>query len=63
MKVVVDPSLCADHGLCVFAAPEVFRLDDAGKLAYEAGDLEEVLRDKVEEAADICPLQAITVED
>lgn len=62
MKVFVDRNLCADHGQCVFAAPEVFQLDDNGKLVYEAGELDEGLRDRVEEAADVCPLQAITVE-
>jgi ferredoxin len=63
MKVVVDPDKCADHGQCVFAAPEVFQLDADGKLVYERGELDESLRDRVEEAADVCPLQAISVED
>jgi ferredoxin len=63
MKVVVDRDKCADHGQCVFAAPEVFALDDAGKLVYQAGELDESLRDRVEEAADVCPMQAIVVED
>jgi len=63
VKVVVDRDKCADHGQCVFAAPEVFQLDPDGKLVYEAGELDEGLRDRVEEAADVCPLQAITVED
>jgi ferredoxin len=63
MKVVVDPDKCADHGQCVFAAPEVFELDADGKLVYNSGELDESLRDRVEEAADVCPLQAITVED
>ncbi|WP_067815734.1 ferredoxin [Actinomadura kijaniata] len=60
MKVIVDMDRCQDHGQCVFSAPEVFRLDDAGHLVYEA-DPDESLRDAVEEAADVCPLQAITV--
>jgi ferredoxin len=62
MRVVVDPAKCADHGQCVFAAPEVFQLDDDGKLVYQQ-DVDESLRDAVEEAADVCPLQAITIED
>lgn len=62
MKVVVDMSKCQDHGQCVFAAPDVFRLDDAGHLAY-VPDPGEALRDAVEEAADVCPLQAIRIED
>jgi ferredoxin len=62
MKVVVDRGKCADHGQCVFAAPEVFQLDETGKLVYDSGP-EESLRDRVEEAVDVCPLQAITIED
>jgi len=62
MKVVVDRGLCADHGQCVFSAPEVFQLDDGGKLVYEAGELDEALRDRVEDAADVCPMQAISIE-
>ena len=63
MKVYVDRDLCADHGQCVFAAPEVFQLDPAGKLVYDSGELEEGLRSKVEDAADVCPMQAISVEN
>jgi len=62
MKVVVDMAICQDHGQCCFAAPEVFQLDDAGKLVVLIDSPDESLRDKVEEAADVCPLQAITVE-
>ncbi len=62
MKVVVDPAKCADHGQCVFAAPEVFQLDENGKLVYEPHP-DESLRDAVEEAMDVCPLQAIEIED
>ncbi|MGP4025875.1 ferredoxin [Actinomadura sp. 3N407] len=61
MKVIVDMDKCQDHGQCVFAAPEVFRLNEAGKLEYESAP-DDALRDAVEEAADVCPLQAITVE-
>lgn len=72
MKVIVDLTQCADHGQCVFSAPELFSLDDDGKLAFRArtdedtyisGDLDESMRDDVEEAADVCPLQAIEIED
>ncbi|MEV5703661.1 ferredoxin [Actinoallomurus sp. NPDC052274] len=61
MKVVVDMNKCQDHGQCVFAAPEVFRFDDDGRLAY-VSDPDDTLREEVEEAADVCPLQAIRIE-
>ncbi len=61
MKVVVDMNKCQDHGQCVFAAPDVFQLDDDGRLAY-TGEPGDALRAEVEEAADVCPLQAIRIE-
>ncbi|MCQ4214667.1 ferredoxin [Streptomyces longispororuber] len=61
MKVVVDMTKCQDHGQCVFAAPDVFSFDDAGRLAY-VPDPDDALLEEVEEAADVCPLQAIRIE-
>ncbi|WP_438289870.1 ferredoxin [Streptomyces sp. HUAS TT7] len=61
MKVAVDMNKCQDHGQCVFAAPDVFRLDDSGHLAY-LSDPGETFRTDVEEAADVCPMQAIRIE-
>lgn len=61
MKVVVDMNKCQDHGQCVFAAPDVFSFDAAGRLAY-VPDPDDALLDDVEEAADVCPLQAIRIE-
>jgi len=58
MKVIVDLALCQDHGQCAIAAPEVFRMDDSSRLVYE-GDPDEVLRDVVQDAIDVCPVQAI----
>ncbi|MEV8312536.1 ferredoxin [Streptomyces sp. NPDC059900] len=61
LKVTVDLDVCQDHGQCVFAAPDVFKLDEDGRLAYvETPD--EALRADVEDAADVCPLQAIRIE-
>ncbi|MFJ2769687.1 ferredoxin [Streptomyces sp. NPDC087300] len=61
VKVTVDMDVCQNHGQCVFAAPDVFRLDDDGRLAYVASP-DDALRDDAEDAADVCPLQAIRVE-
>ena len=62
IKVVVDLDVCQNHGQCVFSAPQVFELDDDGDLVVLQEDVDESLRDNVEEAADVCPVQAITVE-
>ncbi|MFG1948161.1 ferredoxin [Nonomuraea sp. NPDC048826] len=61
MRVVVDMNKCQDHGQCVFSAPEVFRMDDDGRLVY-VDEPDESLRADVEDAADVCPLQAISIE-
>ena len=62
LKVVVDMNVCQDHGQCVFAAPEVFELDDNGRLVVLVEEPDESLRSAVEDAADVCPVQAITIE-
>ena len=62
LKVIVDWDLCQDHGQCCFTAPEVFELDAAGRLVVLVEEPDEALRAKVEDAADVCPVQAITLE-
>ncbi|GAA2147996.1 ferredoxin [Humibacillus xanthopallidus] len=61
MKIIVDLNLCQDHGQCAIAAPAVFRMTDEGKLEYEE-IADEARRAEVEEAADVCPVQAILIE-
>ncbi|WP_375425022.1 ferredoxin [uncultured Friedmanniella sp.] len=60
--VLIDWDVCQDHGQCVFSAPEVFRLDPDGRLELLAEEPDEALRGRCEEAADVCPVQAIRVE-
>lgn len=62
MKVTVDLVRCQDHGQCAIAAPAVFWMDDDSKLVYE-GDPDDALLGQVEEAADVCPVQAILIGD
>lgn len=61
MKITVDLALCQDHGQCAIAAPAVFQMDENSKLVYE-GEADESLREQVEDAMDVCPVQAIFVE-
>ncbi len=62
MHVSVDRAKCDNHGQCTFSAPSVFRLNDQGILEYD-DDVDDSLRADVEEAADVCPMQAIFVTD
>ncbi|WP_340374943.1 ferredoxin [Streptomyces sp. SS7] len=62
MKICVDLNKCQDHGQCVIAAPDAFGFGDDGKLTWVT-EPDERLRQDVEDAADVCPEQAITLED
>lgn len=61
IKVTVDMDKCQHYGQCCFEAEDVFHLDDDGKLVYQS-DVDDSRRDAVESAADVRPMQAITVE-
>ena len=62
MKVVVDYDVCASTGSCMQIAPEVFEVRSDGYLYVLQEEPGEELRGKVEEAADLCPTGAITIE-
>lgn len=62
MKITVDLDKCQDHGQCAIAAPVAFRMNDDGRLEYE-GSVDDAYLDEVEEAADVCPVQAILIGD
>ncbi|MFJ1544966.1 ferredoxin [Streptomyces sp. NPDC088246] len=59
-NVRVDPQLCQASGMCAGVAPEVFALD--GEHARVRADGIEP-DERVLDAADICPAQAITVHE
>jgi ferredoxin len=62
MHVKVDLDACESHGECVFAAPEVFELDDDDELHWDAEPADS-LREKVQRAVAVCPTQAIRLEE
>ena len=61
LKVHVDMNLCQSHGECVLAAPDVFRLGDDDVLAWQE-EVDESRRAAVQEAVDVCPMLAISIE-
>jgi len=62
MRVRVDMTLCQTHAQCVFAAPEVFSLDDDDRLVYEATP-DDAAWPEIEEATRACPVQAIFLDE
>ena len=63
MKVKIDYDLCEANALCMDACPEVFRLNDDDELIILIEEPDETLRVAVEDAAQLCPRLAITIED
>jgi ferredoxin len=62
MRVEWDESRCALSALCTGLAPDVFRVDEDARLAI-SGAIDDEQRQAVQDAADSCPTQAITVAD
>ena len=63
MRVVVDYDLCESNALCMDAAPEVFEVREDDFLYVLDENPPDSLRAKVEQAARVCPKQAIKIED
>ena len=59
-RISVDRAACKLHAECAAQAPDVFSFDAAGNLTYreEVGAAEAA---EAEDAAFLCPTQAITV--
>ncbi len=62
MRVAVDYDTCASTGTCTRIAPEIFEIRDDGFLYVLQEEPPEALRAKAEEAAEMCPTAAITIE-
>ena len=63
MKVTVDYDVCASTGACMQVCPEVFEVRSDGYLYILQEEPGEELRGKVEQAAELCPTGAITIEE
>ncbi len=61
LRIIVDREKCQGYGQCEFEAPDLFSLDESGT-SVPAAHVPDDRRADVERAADVCPMQAITVE-
>jgi ferredoxin len=57
----VNKEVCIGCGSCVAICPEVFKMGDDGKAEVLAGDFSG-MDEKITQAKDACPVQAISVE-
>ncbi len=63
VKVRIDLEACVGAGQCVVVSPDVFDVDDDGKVVLVNGQPGESLRAEVESAAAACPAWALEIED
>jgi ferredoxin len=57
-RIVIDRSLCSGFGACTELAPEIFELEPGGLASARVGESADPV---VLEAANACPMGAITV--
>ena len=57
-RIVIDQSLCSGFGACAELAPEIFELGPGGLASARIGESSDPI---VLEAADACPMAAITI--
>lgn len=62
MKATVDQATCTGCGLCPETCPEVFQMNDEGLAEVIVDEVPPAHEDAAQEAADGCPVDAITVE-
>ena len=63
VTVRIDRERCIGSGNCVKVAPEVFELDDGNIVVFRSDAPDDVDRQRVTEACDVCPVDALIVYD
>ncbi|MFJ5304152.1 ferredoxin [Streptomyces sp. NPDC088350] len=63
MRVAVDRTVCVATGQCAATVPEFFAVDDDGVVRLRQDRPPAMLRQRVQEAAGLCPVAAIAVRD
>jgi ferredoxin len=59
LTIDIDMDKCQNYGQCVCEAEDIFQLDGDGDIQYTK-DVPDDRQDDVDNAVDVCPMQAIS---
>lgn len=62
-RLIADRDACQGYGNCIASAPDVYDIDDGGKVVLLMETIEDGDRARIEEAVRGCPVNALIVED
>jgi ferredoxin len=63
MKISVDYTRCAGHGVCEGLAEDIFEVREDGVTHLLQDSPDEDRRDVVEQAVETCPTQALSITE
>jgi ferredoxin len=62
LTVRIDRAVCISTSNCMKVAPEVFQFDDENICSFK-GDAPDIERERLIDACDVCPVDALIVLD
>jgi ferredoxin len=62
-RIAVDLDLCQGHAMCELEAPDYFLVPKRGKVEILDTEPPDEARDEVERAVEMCPTQALLIQE
>ncbi|MFX0577088.1 ferredoxin [Nocardia nepalensis] len=59
MRIIADRARCQGHGMCEALLPDLFQVDDTGKVRVLVEQVSETDRADARLAVDTCPVEAL----